>query len=314
MSNADNKLEKLVLGTAQLGLNYGINNEIGQPKIDVSEQLILNCEKNGVKYLDTARAYGDSEEVIGSVLNNAIKTDLKVITKFNTALNIENINSKDNIYNAVDSQIQSSLDALRQEKLYVVLLHRAADLTSCNGAVWSRLLELKLTGSIEKLGVSVQSPNELEEALKHDEVEYIQMPFNILDSRWMEAIKGIKKTKLEREIKIHVRSVFLQGLLLTENISMWAKANCNDSDLIQAWLKSKTAQFNRSSSADLCLSYVRSLKWIDALVIGMESVDQLNDNIKLFGNPDLAPEEIEDINTTRPNLDEETLNPAKWKA
>jgi aryl-alcohol dehydrogenase-like predicted oxidoreductase len=311
--NTDNTLDKLVLGTAQLGLNYGINNTLGQPDLDVSRKLIECCELNGARYLDTARGYGNSEEVIGGILGDSKKTELKIITKLNLSYEATELVSSVEAKKLVDIHIQHSLKALQQKKLYSVLLHRASDLTSFSGSIWARLLEIKQNNLIEKLGVSVQSPEELELALKYEQVKYIQLPFNILDSRWANAIKYIQQAKSERNIQIHIRSIFLQGLLLSKNDSMWSKANCMNSDVVTSWLRLKVEQHNRDSIADLCLAYVRSLAWVDGIVIGMESVEQLSENIRLFNNCYLSSGEVLDIDSSRPRLLEETLNPARWK-
>lgn len=303
---------KLVLGAAQLGLNYGINNISGQVSSSVAKQLIESCISSGVNYIDTASVYGNSEEVIGDVLSNIDSPSIQVITKINIDKSVCNQSSESEISNAVDSQIKQSLNKLKAVTLYTVLLHRASNLTDYNGAIWSRLLKLKQDGIIEKLGVSVQTPDELNKTLGYNEVEFIQFPFNILDARWTKSIKLLNKVKLERHLIIHIRSVFLQGLLLSDDKNHWMKANCKNSKIIIEWLNSIKTQLKRESLADICIVYVRSLPWVDGLVLGMEAMEQLSDNLSLFNNNLLSQKEITIIEESRPELTQETLNPANW--
>jgi aryl-alcohol dehydrogenase-like predicted oxidoreductase len=312
MNKVFNDKNKLVLGTAQLGLNYGINNTTGQATPEVAKQVLESCMQHGVNFIDTASVYGNSEEVIGNFFAETGSTNIQVITKINIDVYISNQSSETNIYDAVDFQINKSIRNLKTSTLFTVLLHRASNLTDYNGAIWSRLLKLKHDGLIEKLGVSIQTPDELDNVLTYNEVEFIQLPFNILDERWRQSIELINNVKLERNITIHVRSVFLQGLLLSDNKNHWLRANCKNSELIINWLHAVKSQIKRESLADLCIAYVRSLSWVDGLVMGMESIEQLNDNITIFQGSVLTQKEIFMIENTRPKLTQETLNPAKW--
>lgn len=303
---------KLVLGTAQLGLDYGIKNTSGQVAPNVAKQLIESCISNGINYIDTASAYGNSEEVIGNVQSHINSSKLQVITKISIDQSISNLSSESEIDCAVDVQIRQSINRLKSATLDTVLLHRASNLTDYNGMVWIRLLKLKQDGLIKKLGVSVQTPNELNKALEYIDVELIQLPFNILDDRWSKSIELINRIKVKRSLIIHTRSVFLQGLLLSNDKKHWMKANCKDSNIIIEWLNSILIEFKRESIADICIAYVRTLHWVDGLVLGMENIEQFNDNISLFNNNLLSQNEIATIERARPELTEETLNPVNW--
>ena len=137
-------------------------------------------------------------------------------------------------------------------------------------------------GRIGSLGVSVQNPDELIRAISHKEIEHIQMPFNILDWRWRDAIVMIREVKASRPLVIHLRSVYLQGLLLIRDADRWQKANCTKPDAIFEWLESSRVRFGRESIQDLCIAFVNSLDWADGVVLGMETHDQLVENMRLF--------------------------------
>ncbi|MCJ8296272.1 MAG: aldo/keto reductase [Colwellia sp.] len=306
-------VEKIVLGTVQLGLNYGVNNSIGQTSLIEAKGILEQIVKSNIGHIDTARAYGSSEEVIGSLTGGKAFQQVKIITKLDFPNNKSAFVNKEQVDRLVNLSIQKSISALNKSYLNVVLLHNAEHFRINDGLVWKRLIELKNKGLIHHLGVSVQSPNELKQAFVYQDVEYIQLPYNILDHRWTAVIKELENIKLSRNIVVHVRSIYLQGLFLSESPLKWITANCQDNHAVISWLKLKSHQFNRSSIPDLCLAYVRARTWIDGIVIGVESLKQLKNNISLFDTQVLTDKQLKDVEASRPILFENTLNPSKWK-
>lgn len=307
-----NSVKKLVLGTAQLGFAYGIANAQGKPAQAVAENLIKTVIANGTVFVDTARAYGDSEEVIGNALKSGWEGRVQVITKLSPLMDCP-IDATTTTVNAlVDASIYQSCAALRTQKLNVLMLHRASHLSDWSGAVWARMREHKASGMVRALGVSVQSPDELQNALAARDVEFIQMPFNLLDWRWDELIAQIRLVKQQRPLGIHVRSALLQGLLPSNSDEHWLRANVVNPQSVMKWLESKTREANCTSVAEFCLSYVKSIDWVDGVVVGMENGEQLAENIRIFTGPDLTPGQIQSISEYRPYLEETSLNPACW--
>src|SRR5262249_6998070 len=149
------------------------------------------------------------------------------------------------------------------------------------GAIWQRLKDHLAQGAVRALGVSVQSPAEALDALADSAVRHIQMPFNLLDWRWQDA--GLPAAIAARpDVTVHARSVFLQGVLLSADAKVWPKVNgVNTQDMIR-WLAVQAAAFGRIDHADLCLAYVRGADWIDGVVIGMETEEQLSANLHLM--------------------------------
>ena len=303
---------QLLLGGAQLGMNYGINNKVGKPNNDLCKNMIKTALANGVRYIDTARSYKNSEEVIGNVLKDGWTGRCKIITKLSSLTDCPVKASKSTVKAFVNESIYKSCLMLGLQQLDVVLLHRASHLVNWNGAAWDSLLELKATSVIKNLGVSIQNPKELKHALSVREISYIQMPFNILDSRWNRFVQNIVSTKTSRNIVIHVRSALLQGLLSSDEDYHWKGAGIKNHEPIRQWLHDTVSSCNRVSVIDLCLSYVRTMDWIDGIIVGMEKIEQLEENIKYFNSPVLNKNEINDINKTRPQVSEKSLNPAMW--
>ena len=133
------------------------------------------------------------------------------------------------------------------------------------------LLEWKAEGVIEKVGVSVQSPAELAIALMDTEIEHIQMPFNILDGRWDGFFEEISRERKERNLIVHVRSVLLQGLLVSCDPDHWRKANVQEPQRVWNWLDEMTQNFERASVSDLCIAHATAHEWVDGVVIGSQS-------------------------------------------
>jgi spore coat polysaccharide biosynthesis protein SpsF (cytidylyltransferase family)/aryl-alcohol dehydrogenase-like predicted oxidoreductase len=305
---------RLVFGTAQLGGQYGIANKTGQPGKNASRELIKTAIANGVTHFDTARAYGDSEAMIGQSLRNGWEGRARIITKLSPLQDCPQDASAAVVNAFVDASVFQSCAALERQGIDVLVLHRASHLADWNGAAWQRLLVLQAAGLFGELGVSVQSPEELLLALNVPEICHIQLPFNLLDWRWDAAIPEMLAVKASRKLTVHVRSALLQGLLPSIDEKLWRRANVDQPALVIDWLRSQVASCHRTSTVDLCLSYVNALGWVDGIAIGMENMAQLIDNIKLFNLPGLTVNQIADIQRTRPRLSEASLNPALWRA
>ncbi len=305
-------VSKFVLGTAQLGLDYGIANSAGRPSSAVSSEIVKLAISNGVSLIDTARAYGESEMVVAQSLQSGWQGRAQVITKL-SPLGDCPADALDHVVNAfVDASVHLSRANLRQQKIDVLMLHRANHLYAWGGAVWRRLLELKSLDFIGELGVSVQSPNELMDALANESVSYIQLPMNILDWRWKDAVPKIREAKLTRRLSIHVRSAYLQGVLLSQEVAVWHAANVDNALGCIEWLNDTVIKLGRRSVADLCVGYLASLDWVDGIVVGVETIEQVQSNIELFGLQGLTADQVRAIDGNRPVLSESSLNPARW--
>lgn len=304
--------KRFVLGTAQMGMNYGIANSSGAPSQEVSERIIKTCLRSGSSWIETAREYESSEQIIGSSLKGGWDSQAKVVTKLSLLKNCPPDAAKGTVYAFVDASVFKSCHALTRSSLEVLMLHRANHLEDHNGVIWQRLLELRDLGVIKHLGVSIQNPGELQNVLGHPEIEFVQLPFNILDWRWKETVELISRIKSERPLTVHARSIYLQGLLTTGCSRLWHRANCTESQIVQQWLQELADRFTSGSVKCLCLLYAASQSWIDGLVVGVETMEQLRENLSYLDRDPLALEDLQSIDASRPLLSEITLNPAKW--
>jgi len=300
---------ELVLGSVQLGLAYGAANKTGKPSRATALRMVERAVDAGIGQIDTARSYGDSENRLGDALRarHAVRT----ITKLSPLGELAPDAARDDVRAAVDASIAQSLAALQKDRLDCLLLHRAAHMSAFGGAVWERLIERLEDGTILALGVSVQSPEEALAALAEPDVRHIQMPFNILDWRWREA-GVIDRIRAREHVTVHARSVFLQGLLAAGEPGMWPRVRGLDARAVAKALEGLARDFKRESVADLCVAYARGQDWIDGVVIGMETEEQLDANLRLFLRHPLPPADCAKIEAKVPRVPAQVLDPAQW--
>ncbi len=304
------KCSELTLGTAQLGMKYGIANTTGKPDISEAIYIVRQAIAHGVTSIDTARAYGDAETRIGEALSGGF-ADINIVTKLDPFDNLDSDELETNILLAVDASIFRSCNELRKQHLQTLLLHRWQHRFAYKEAIWRRLLELKKDGFIEKIGVSVYTPIEAIYALNEPEIEHIQLPFNILDWRWKAA--GFPELLVQRmDVVTHARSALLQGLLAADSVA-WDRVEGSDPNDWIVKLDKLVKELGRKSRADLCFAYVRSQSWITSIVVGIETRFQLDENIKIFQNTLLTDEETQKVEAELSGATEELLNPAKWR-
>lgn len=299
----------LIIGTAQLATPYGSVHKVHPPSESDAIDLIRKGIVLGAAGIDTARAYVGSERVLGLALRDAWAARTEVTSKLDPLVDVHSDASPALAAARAENSVLRSLLALNGVKPGL-LLHRAEHISAWNGAIWECLLGLRDEGLIGRLGVSVQNPEEARAALACPEVSMIQMPFNMLDDRWHKA--GIIAQLQQRTgMIVHVRSVFLQGILLRD-VSAWPQIKNVDAVQVIDQLQLLANRLQRRNVKDLCVAYVRGHDWIDGCVIGMESMQQLLENIELFKAPPLSTAEIDQVHQVFSDYPDRLLNPALW--
>jgi spore coat polysaccharide biosynthesis protein SpsF len=299
----------MVLGTVQIGIPYGRANVSGIPGETTARAIVLQAIEHGVAEIDTARAYGSSEDRLGRILAGGWTSRMIPLTKLDPLVPLRDDWPTPAVEALVDVSVLGSCHALRLSALPVLMLHRAAHLDSAQGRVWRRLLELKQAGLIERLGVSVQSPAELRRAIVVAEIEHVQLPYNLLDWRWDECAGMLAARP---DMRVHARSPFLQGLLTPAAPERWPAISGVDASETIAALNRLVKALNRESVRDLCIAFVRSRPWVHGVVVGVEALEQLRENLDLFRRLPLTPAEAAMVRGRLPRLPETLLNPALW--
>lgn len=288
-----NKLiSKIALGTAQFGLNYGINNTTGMISEEECGRILDGAFDHGVTTIDTAYLYGLSEERIGNYLSKTSR-NFKIVSKLPAC-------NKDQI----ESFLSQSLSKLNLQKLHGYLFHSFKDYLADPGK-WEIMNSLKQSGLIEKIGFTLYYPGELEYLLNQKiRFDLLQIPYNIFDQRFESYFNKLKQLGIE----IHVRSVFLQGFVFKDISSLPVK-------LVK--FKGKIEELERLSNStgltirEMCLGFALVNECIDKIVIGVDSLDHLYENID-------AVNSIEKVNENYPLLkslqddNEELLIPTNW--
>lgn len=303
---------KLVLGTAQLGLTYGITNRTGEPAEAEAEAIIKQAIAVGITHVDTARAYGRSEGRIGRALRKGVAPGMHVVTKLQPLEDVPDDASPSFVRSLVDASIFRSCRELGLTTLPTLLLHRAEERRRWHGAAWQRLKELRAEGVIGTLGLSAENPQQVLEVLADRDVQHIQLPFNILDWRWKEA--RIPAALARRpDVVVHGRSALLQGLLANLEPTLWSRVAPEHAQTILSSLEQMRRFCGRESVLDMALAYVRGHPWVHGVVIGVERADQLHELARLFCKPALTEEQIEWVDRHRVRSPAWLLNPRLWR-
>jgi spore coat polysaccharide biosynthesis protein SpsF (cytidylyltransferase family)/aryl-alcohol dehydrogenase-like predicted oxidoreductase len=301
----------LVLGTAQVGMDYGIANTSGRPDDSRVRRILRAAVDSGVTHLDTARAYGDSEATLRRCLEPALAQRLAVVTKV-APVDWPTSTDRRLAALAVEASVERSFAELGRRRVDALLLHRAGDALVGGGAAWRRLLDYRREGAVGRIGVSVQSPRELRMALGLEELGYVQLPFNVLDRRWFgpEGLDWAQLSEGASDVVVSVRSVYLQGLLTGTN----PPRNEIGIDVMQvrAALSGLAEELGRESIADLCMAYVLGQPWATSVVVGAETEDQVRNNARLATLQPLSAEQCRMVRETLPGGPENVIDPSRW--
>lgn len=308
-NNSKKMLNKLALGTVQLGIPYGAANKNGKPDRASAIKIIENAIASGISHIDTASAYGDSEEIIGAALKNSA-TPVTIATKLSPLEGLKTYSSTKEVTDATIKSVHNSVDKLVHNLVDILMLHRWNHRYDYDGAIWNALLKMQKEGLIKTLGASVSTPEEALQAIADPKIGFIQLPANILDYRWQK--NNIDKVIAKRpDLKIQARSVLLQGIL-GANPNCWPKIDGVDARKIIQTIDELAEQFRRKNRIDLCYAYVGSLEWVSSIVVGMETLGQLEENIALFSKSPLTAEQRTICREKLPVVPERLLNPALW--
>lgn len=295
---------EIVLGTAQLGSAYGINNAEGKPSKLEAFNVLDAAYNAGIRVIDTAEGYGDSESVIGTYQELRSRY-FKICTKMSNSIKIDSP-----YFNAdLHKKFASSLNKLGVDKVYIYYLHDF--LMSKNRIVLDFLLAEKSKGSIEKIGVSIYEPNELEYIVNNipDYIDVVQIPLNIFNcSQW------IKEDLLSRakdvKIDIAVRSIYLQGLVFMDPSDAFVK-KLQLSDSLAAL--QKVAKEMNVSVAQACCDFIRDIDEVSLVLLGCETPKQVRDNVAMFNKEtSWTKQMVEEQLAISVALDQGILDPRTW--
>jgi aryl-alcohol dehydrogenase-like predicted oxidoreductase len=284
---------KLGLGTVQFGVPYGITNTVGQVNQSQAQAITQRAYAAGFDTLDTAIAYGSSERVLGEI---GVQS-WKVVTKLPAVPE-----HCDDISSWLNAQVEASLTRLKLGRVHALLLHRPAQLLEEIGPELNDALQtLKGNGIVDKIGVSVYGTAELEALFGTYAFDLVQAPLNILDrtlvdSGWAQRLKN-------EGIETHTRSAFLQGLLLVPETKRPTKFKQWEYIWTEwdSWLAATGL-----TPLQACLRWTNTLDAIDKVIVGVESVTQLDQILAAHDGPLPSLPQFKSLH------DDRLTNPATW--
>ena len=257
-------MNKLALGTAQFGMDYGIGSSPGKLSISEVKKILEYAKSTNIDMLDTASAYGNSEKTLGKLNVD----EFHVVTK-TRHFNVLKITDDD--LTLLNRDFDQSLKDLKLDSVYGLLIHNADDLMKPGASKIIEFIQnLKKTNKIKKIGVSIYENKHLNFVLENFDIDLVQIPLNIFDRRLID--NGMLKLLSQKGLEVHARSIFLQGLLLLENSSRPRKFDRWGS-LWKSW--SEWLNDYKISPLEASIRYAMSFSEISKVLVGIDSVNQL---------------------------------------
>jgi aryl-alcohol dehydrogenase-like predicted oxidoreductase len=285
-------LNSLVLGTVQFGLNYGINNHSGKPSYSAVFEILDAAWENGIDTLDTADAYGNAIQLIASY-HKATGRIFRINTKFKN-IDIAGIKNK----------LRSDIVLLQCGRINSLFFHSYKEYKE-SGQGLNELANAKEEGLVVSLGVSVYTNEELDDVLNDPKIDIVQLPYNLLDNHFQRG--GILTHASQMNKKIQARSVFLQGLFFVNVNRLPEKLG-----VLRPWLErvDSIAASAELSKETLCLLYPGSQPYIDEIIIGVDTKEQLLRNLSALRSilPLAVKDKIDEIAVSPSSI----LYPPNW--
>ena len=297
------ELSRLMLGTVQFGMPYGVANRTGQPEYGDVLSIVAAAVEGGVNCFDTAAAYGTSEEVLGRALQELGVADRVLIVTKVRPLSPAELSDSALASRAIEQSVADSRRRLRLDCLPVVLFHREPD------AIHRNVLdELQAKGWLRHIGVSCDNrPGPAAEFVAGPNMSALQLPGNVLDRRHQHS--GIFPAAASRGVAVFLRSVYLQGLLVMPENDIPPELR----EVVPVRRKLELlASAAGMSLAELALRYMLSQDGITCILTGVETVAQVRDNLAIFHRGPLPADLLAAIDAVSRELPETVLTPSLW--
>lgn len=282
---------KIVLGTVQFGVNYGINNTSGQVTPEEVCKILIIASEKGINTLDTSSAYGTSEQTLGKALRET-GLHFKIVSKYpKSVLSVRDTFTK-------------SLQNLRENSLYGYLVHHF-EFYQEKPVVFDEMRKLKEEGLIQKIGFSLYNPQQLQYLLDHNvKFDILQFPYNIFDRQFEPYMPQL----IEQGVEIHTRSAFLQGLFFKDTNTLSEKLMP-----LKPYLDSLHQYCDRQglNVEQVAFGYVLANEYVKGALIGVDNHTQLEVNLQVASRQ-LNQQDIDYIKSIEIK-EKELLNPVNWK-
>ncbi|NQY73972.1 MAG: aldo/keto reductase [Candidatus Margulisbacteria bacterium] len=293
-------MSELALGTVQLGLPYGISNTHNIPDQLSAKRLLSGSLDQHFTTWDTAPHYGDAEKKIGIYLKSNPNSHVDIVTK------IPFFQDDSHYLEKVKTSINHSLSALNQTSLYGVLFHHYEQYYQNKDLVNPFLNNLKTTHIIQKMGVSIYSPDNLDTILNITDIDIIQIPFSIFDQRLLS--NDYLQRLVDQNIDIHVRSIFLQGLLFLNPETLPPFFQSVKKELRQLH---QIAKDHCIPLAKLAIGFVKKTPSISKIILGVGSLSELEENAA-YHQDGISENLYREFLNLFSSIDPKILDPRSW--
>lgn len=295
---------ELCLGTVQFGMDYGIRGQ-KKPYIDDTLKMLDYATQNGIRSIDTANAYGTSEDVIGKFISRhtIARDELFIVSK--CCPNLLDDHSENCYYTIIKNNLSNSLSRLHIDYLDTYLLHSSRYVY--NDMIVAALNRLKKEGYARKVGVSVYEPDEAKKCIEHPNIDFMQLPYSIFDQRMLQ--NGVFDLADGRNIQIHSRSAFIQGLILMEENEV--PPFLYQAKPILRKIKCICQQYG-ISRIELAMGFVKCQDVISHIVFGVDNMEQLREDIAVFTHS-VPKTMIDEISKEFTSLQTDIVMPSLWK-
>ena len=286
-------MPKIAIGTANFGMHYGVANAHGMLSKNSVAEILGLAKSLGVTCLDTANAYGESQKILGEL---GVR-DWRVVSKI---LSVPQY--CEDIKYFIRTQIDLILSSLKLSEFETVLVHNSKDLTGEVGyEVYEALDDAKSRGQVEKIGVSIYDPSDLDLITSRFQLDVVQAPINVFDNRLQDS--GWLDRLASMGVEVHARSVFLQGVLLS--------AIAQNNDFFKPWKATfekwnRFAELSGTSALVNCIKHVNSYEKVAFAVVGVDSAQNLSEVFEAFSE---RPQRIAKHDFV---VDPKLINPASW--
>ena len=274
---------KLMLGTVQFGMSYGVANTTGKPSFEAVKTILKTAYDGGVTALDTAPEYGDSEEVIGRALSELGLSDrFKIVTK------IPKLPAGCDAEKFIAESLENSLRKLRIGRAAAALLHAEVDFVYLDA-----LKSMVKRGLIEAAGVSLNTAAHRDDG---NAADCLQVPASLLDRRF-DACFGKGR-------QVFVRGAYMQGMLLMPEEKVF---------IPEVLDRRKKLEKLGMPMAELALRFLFSKPEPKSILTGVETVDQLRENIRIAALPPLSEDDLRAVDAVAfPEIPEMCVSPYFW--
>lgn len=295
------KISELTLGTVQLGLSYGINNEKGMPTFEESSAILDTALREGIVSFDTARGYGDSELVLRRFFERDPR-ERTLITKV-VFLDVD----KSDVKNKLFSLTRESIDRLGVERIPFLKLHNQDMLEQYGDTLVYAMQDLKREGLVDGIGVSFSDKSHLRDLTDGVGFDCVQLPANIFDSR--EIVDGSVKRLADSGCAVFIRSVYLQGLFFKDTSTLPDSIRSAKAPLDKLHALARDAGV---SIAELAITFIRDTDGIASLILGCDNPTQLLESISLINAPTIDPAVAREAMKIAETVEPIVIRPWEW--